>query len=136
MIMSLEMQLIQLDKVSTYLSLIVSILGVIGIQEAERLELEKEKGIDRPEVRPTPAEISTLAVFISLISSVITTKIAEIRFNQLQQQVLTGEFRQSLAPNVKLTLAAYLSLTATILQTVAAIEKLEQDADILLAAPF
>ena len=133
--MTLELALIQAEKISSYISLVSQLLGIIALNEAERTELQKIKGIEDTSTEPTPAQISTLAIWLSLISNAISAQVKTIRLQQLQKEAEEGIFKQSLAPNIKITIGGYLSLIASILSVIAAEQKLQQDADIIIAAP-
>lgn len=131
--MSTEAFLLNYGKISSYISIVASVLFIISTNESLEIEAFKAKDETPPEFKPTPAEVSTLAFFIAIFNNIINYQIAILRYEQLKNDKQQGDSKIDLNPNIKFIVASTLALIAAAIAFIAAKEKLASDVQVIIA---
>ena len=81
---------------------------------------------------PTPSEIATIASCLGVYTILIYTRVSIIRFYELYSQIQDGTSNFSLTPNINITLGFLYSVIGSILRTVGAIQRVDEEAQITI----
>lgn len=130
--MPTEIDLLKIGRLSSILSIIISLIFIYSTDESLQIEYAKAKDETPPVFKPTPAQISTAAFFMAIFTNLLNYKISVARYEQIKLQQEQGTTTVSIVPNIKFILATGLSLTGAALAYIAAKEKLESDVQVII----
>lgn len=81
---------------------------------------------------PTPSQIAAFASCLSVYTIITYTRISFIRLNEVYNNILAGTSNFSIGPNVSITTGFIYSSIGTLLRTVGAIRRVEEEAQITI----
>lgn len=81
---------------------------------------------------PTPSEIATIASCLGVYTILIYTRVSIIRFYELYSQIQDGTSNFSLTPNINITVGFLYSVIGSIIRTVGAIQRVDEEAQVTI----
>jgi hypothetical protein len=129
----LDLKLIETEISTSFISLLITILFILSGQKAKQIILQR--AIQQQQVNsssPTPSEISAFALCLNIFTILIFTRIAFIRFNEIYDNIQSGNSQFSIIPNIYITTGFVISTIATLLITIGAIKRVNEEAQITI----
>lgn len=120
-----EFNLFGISKVVNIINIIAQILLFKSSSLSQVLELGKMKG-ETIEFNPSPAQISSLALWIILGTVTTSATIATIRLNKLEQQIEPGQTTAPLDPVRNFTIGAWIAAFGVLIVAISAQQNVEQ----------
>ncbi len=104
-----DLKLLDIQEVATIISLISDMLSYQTVLQSKQLiYIKYNTGEDV--VEPTPDKKALQSVYLYIIAKVLYTQVGFIRYDNLYQRSMEGEFNYSLEPNVDVNIGNILSL--------------------------
>jgi len=97
-----NLNLLDIQEVATIISLISDVLSYQAVQQSRELIYIKYTGIDAKE--PIPDETVFQSVNLYILAKFLFTSVGFIRYNNLYNQSLEGDFDHSLTPNIEINI--------------------------------
>lgn len=155
----LDFELIQIEISSTYIDLFSMILNLISAKGAIDLILQRamknqqnnssedqqqapqEQSKDQSQQKqqqqsstqhPTPSEIAAFSSCLNLYTILIYTRVSFIRLNEIYNKILAGTTTFSITPNIYGTIGFIYSVIGTLLRTIGAIQRVDEEGKIII----
>lgn len=147
----LDLQLLNIQISTSYIDLLAVILGLISAVKAKQLIIQRimqqqqqnqqqQPGQQNQQNQqqqpnssePTPSQIAALANCLGVYSILTYTRVSFIRLNEIYNSIQAGNSKFSIIPNVNITTGFVYSAIGTLLRTVGAIQRVEEEAQITI----
>ena len=158
----LDLELLNLEIETAYVDLLTTILGIISAAKAKQIIIQRlmqqpqsqsqqdqqnQKSQQQDQKQnhkngqnqqqsdtshPTPSEIAAFASCLSVYAILLYTKVSFIRLNEIYNNIQSGNSNFSITPNINITTGFIYSSIGTLLRTIGAIQRVEEEAQITI----
>ena len=150
----LDLELLNIELQTSYVDLIATILGIISAVKAKQIIIQRmmqqqqspsqqeqqnqqsqQNGQNQQKSdvqHPTPSEIAAFASCLGVYVILSYTRVSFIRLNELYSNIQSGKSNFSITPNINITAGFVYSCIGTLLRTVGAIQRVEEEAQITI----
>jgi hypothetical protein len=149
----LDLQLLDIEISTAYIDILSTILGIISAVNAKQLIFERimqqqngqnqqnqntqnqQNGQTQQQSNtshPTPSEIAAFASCLGIYVIFSYTKVSFIRLNELYNSIQAGTTNFSITPNINITTGFVYSCIGTLLRTIGAIQRVDEEAQITI----
>ncbi|ABR35446.1 hypothetical protein [Clostridium beijerinckii] len=144
----LDLELLNIELQTSYVDLLATVLGIISAVKAKQIiiqrmmqqqqspsqqEQQKQQNQQKSDVQhPTPSEIAAFASCLGVYVILSYTRVSFIRLNELYNNIQSGKSNFSITPNINITTGFVYSCIGTLLRTVGAIQRVEEEAQITI----
>lgn len=125
----LDLQLIQTEISTSLIVIFAYIIIIISGYQDRYIILQRQRGIDASKFLH-PTRLVILSNILSLYANLIFSNIARTRLIELEKSIVSGQSNLSITPNVNITAGFSFSIIASILKTVGAIQREQEQAQI------
>ena len=150
----LDLELLNIELQTSYVDLLATVLGIISAVKAKQIiiqrmmqqqqspsqqEQQKQQNQQNGQNQqksdvqhPTPSEIAAFASCLGVYVILSYTRVSFIRLNELYNNIQSGKSNFSITPNINITTGFVYSCIGTLLRTVGAIQRVEEEAQITI----
>jgi uncharacterized membrane protein YidH (DUF202 family) len=143
----LDLELLRKETTATFISILASVIVLISIQKSRQVifnriaQENQQQGNQQTQQnqqqqsnssKPTPSEITLLALFVGLVSNLIYTKIAFIRFDEISSQIQAGTTNRTTTPNINIIVGFLIIIIGSLLKITGAIQRINEDAQVTI----
>ncbi|WP_017211024.1 hypothetical protein [Clostridium beijerinckii] len=155
----LDLELLNIELQTSYVYLLATVLGIISAVKAKQIIIQRmmqqqqspsqqeqqnqqsqqqdqqQNGQNQQKSdvqHPTPSEIAAFASCLGVYVILSHTKVSFIRLNELYSNIKSGKSNFSITPNINITTGFIYSCIGTLLRTVGAIQRVEEEAQITI----
>lgn len=147
----LDLELLNIELQTSYVDLLATVLGIISAVKAKQIIIQRmmqqqqspsqqeqqnqQNGQNQQKSdvqHPTPSEIAAFASCLGVYVILSYTRVSFIRLNELYNNIQSGKSNFSITPNINITTGFVYSCIGTLLRTVGAIQRVEEEAQITI----
>jgi hypothetical protein len=101
-------------------------------QQAQSNQQNQNTGQQQNTQHPTPSELATFASCLGVFTILIYTRTSIIRIYELYNNIQNGTSNFTLGPNINITVGFFFSAVGTLLRTIGAIQRVNEEAQITI----
>ncbi|GFZ29819.1 hypothetical protein CSC2_03450 [Clostridium zeae] len=127
----LDLQLIQTEISTSLVVIIAYIIVIISGYQDRYIILQRQRGIDATKFLH-PTRLVIISNILGLYTNLIFRNIAQTRLLEVENSIASGQSNLTTTPNVNITAGFSFSIIASLLKTVGAIQREQEQAQITI----